>query len=150
MAVRCCKKLAFGTSSTSGTSKGRDLVAMASPSIDQPSRPCVAKPRGPWQAWVGAVLTGVVTLVYFLATADLLGEAWTVAAAASSLVFASVCALGAALSRTYRAAIVLLSLAVVPLLAWGVLSMAMGPVFLIAAGFLIAAVVKVASTARAQ
>lgn len=123
---------------------------MASQSTEQPSRSSMAKPRGPWQAWVGAALTGVVTLVYFLATADLLGEAWTVTAATGSLVFASVCALSAALSRAYRAAIVLLSLAVVPLLVWGVVSMAMGPAFLIAAGFLLAAVVKVASAARAQ
>lgn len=78
------------------------------------------------------------------------GEVWEVAVATANLIFASVCALAAALSRIYRAAVALLCLAVVPLLVWGVLSMAMGPAFLIAAGFLIAALVKVVSTARAQ
>lgn len=120
---------------------------------DQPRRPSATKPLGPWQAWVGAALACTVTLVYVsVVTAEgiVAEDVWTVAGVTASLIFASVCALGAALSRTALAALVLLGLAVVPLLAWGVLSMGMGPAFLVAAGFLIAALVKVAPAARAR
>lgn len=40
--------------------------------------------------------------------------------------------------------------ALVPLLAWGVFSMGMGAAFLVAPGFLIAALVKVGAAARAH
>lgn len=108
----------------------------------------MAKPRGPWQAWVGAALTGVVALVYSLAASPVAGETWTVAGITASLVLASVCAFGAVLSHTKRAALVLLCLALVPLLVSGAASMGMGPAFLIPAAFLIAALVKIASAAR--
>lgn len=68
----------------------------------------------------------------------------------AGLIFASACAFGGALSRTNRAALVLLGLAAVPPLVLGVLSMAMGPAFLLAAGLLVAALVKLAAAAPAR
>jgi hypothetical protein len=65
-----------------------------------------AKARGPWQAWIGALLAGGSTLAYIAivsAEGVVPEETWEVAGIAASLVFASVCAAGAVLASPIRA-----------------------------------------------
>ncbi len=64
----------------------------------------------------------------------------------TSLLVASLCAAGAGLSRHPRTSLVLLLVALIPLLVWGVLGpMTIGALFLFAAGLLFMALIKVAS-----
>lgn len=118
-----------------------------------PDRGTSVVTKSPWQARVGAALAGVVAVLYVvLATGgDVVDEDVTaVVGIAASLFIAAVCATGAVLVRSRRATVVLLAVAVVPLLIWGLLSMTIGPLLLLAAGFLIAALVKVVSQGRGE
>lgn len=107
------------------------------------------KSKGPWQAWVGSALAAVFTLFYLVGLSiegveseDVPG----VAGISLSLIAGSVFAGLAAWARNRRAAVVLLVLALIPLLVWGILgAMTIGGLFLVAASFLIAALTKVAS-----
>ncbi len=107
------------------------------------------KSKGPWQAWVGSALAAAFTVFYLvlLSTEGLTSEDIPkVTGISLSLIGSSVSAALAAWSHNRRAASVLLVLALIPLLVWGVLgSMTIGVLFLVAAGFLIVALIKVAS-----